>query len=528
MNKSGLAASVIPHLPQHLSNALGVFLDYADFRTSGEPVPSPSLPVGSAARFRKMTAATAKVAAYSAEDASDFDVLVKDSRVTVLRALATNPRLPLHTAKRLCEKAYKAGDTELLEAVIWRVHAKDLLKIRTSTAARQDPLRNFTLDFVLHVAHRNDPEEVSAVLADNDSSLAAIMLGFVADGSVACVNLNYAIGLLKDPASSFSESQKHVQRVSKEYAYNLVKHDVVDLTSSYATSYRTPELPVLNSDFPNYQSWPVLDAGVPQVLATSIENSLIAASLAQNPVHPSDVPFVIQCVTDRLATQLDQRNQSDRRFNVLDTCVELNAPVMDEATQMVAIRGYKALEESSTASRYSSWSYDNCAESLMPFASTAVRVELLPKCSAQLLATWLSNTWSHYMRSNELRAPRPEEAQTVLSGLTYDARKLVAHRLGHYAVFSEKENLESYPAWWEETVDALHDAFFETKSTAFTRYTTLRLAKAIGDDTQAWQMMANTWPEFYGKLSELVSLAELSMEYPVETPSQMDEQHTLF
>jgi hypothetical protein len=95
-------------------------------------------------------------------------------------------------------------------------------------------------------------------------------------------------------------------------------------------------------------------------------------------------------------------------------------------------------------------------------------------------------------------------------------------------VFSETENLESYPKWWEETVDALHDTFFETKSSAFTRYTTLRLSKAIGDDMQAWQMMANTWPEFYGKLSELVSLAELSMEHPVETPSQTDEQHTLF
>lgn len=528
MNKSGLAASVIPHLPQHLSNALGVFLDYADFRSTGEPVPAPSIPAGSATRFRKMTAATAKVAACSAEDPSDFDVFAKDSRITVLRALASNRRLPLHTAKRLCEKAYKAGDAELLEAVIWRVHAKDLLEIRTSVAPRQDPLRNMTLDFVLHVAHRNDPEEVSAVLADNDSSLAAIMLGFVADGSVSSVSLNYAIGLLKDPASSFSESQKHVQRVSKEYAYNLVKHDVVDLTDTYATSYRTAALPVLNPDFPSYQSWPVLDAGVPQVLATSTENSLLAASLAQNPVHLSDVSFVVQCVVDRLTKSSDQRNQSDRRFNVLDTCVELNAPVMDEATQMVAIRGYKALEESSTASRYSSWSYDDCAESLMPFASSAVRVELLPKCSAQLIATWLSNTWSHYMRSIELRAPRPEEATCVLSSLTYDTRKLVAHRLGHYAVFSETENLESYPKWWEETVDALHDTFFETKSSAFTRYTTLRLSKAIGDDMQAWQMMANTWPEFYGKLSELVSLAELSMEHPVETPSQTDEQHTLF
>jgi hypothetical protein len=40
-------------------------------------------------------------------------------------------------------------------------------------------------------------------------------------------------------------------------------------------------------------------------------------------------------------------------------------------------------------------------------------------------------------------------------------------------------------------------------------------------------MMANTWPEFYGKLSELVSLAELSMEFPVET-RQAEEQQTLF
>jgi hypothetical protein len=368
---------------------------------------------------------------------------------------------------------------------------------------------------------------VSAVLGDNDSSLAAIVLGFVADGSVKCVSLNYAAELLQDPAASFSESQMHVQRVSKEYAHHLVKHDVVDLTRVYATTYRAADLPVLNPDFPNYQSWPVLDSGVPQVLATSAENSLLAASLAQNPVDPSDVSFVVQCVVDRLEKSSDQRSQSDRRFSVLDTCVELNAPAMDEATQLVAIRGYKALEDSSTVSRHSLWSYDDCANSVMPFASTAVRVELLPKCSAQLLATWLSDTWSHYLKSNELRAPRPGEATSVLSSLTDDERKLVAHRLGHYSVFSNYESLQSYPTWWEETVDALHDAYFETKSIAFTRYTTLRLATAIGDDTQAWQMMANTWPEFYGKLSELVSLAELSMEFPVET-HQADEQQTLF
>ena len=378
-----------------------------------------------------------------------------------------------------------------------------------------------------HRARRNDPEEVSAVLGDNDSSLAAIVLGFVADGSVKCVSLNYAAELLQDPAASFSESQMHVQRVSKEYAHHLVKHDVVDLTRVYATTYRAADLPVLNPDFPNYQSWPVLDSGVPQVLATSAENSLLAASLAQNPVDPSDVSFVVQCVVDRLEKSSDQRSQSDRRFSVLDTCVELNAPAMDEATQLVAIRGYKALEDSSTVSRHSLWSYDDCANSVMPFASTAVRVELLPKCSAQLLATWLSDTWSHYLKSNELRAPRPGEATSVLSSLTDDERKLVAHRLGHYSVFSNYESLQSYPTWWEETVDALHDAYFETKSIAFTRYTTLRLATAIGDDTQAWQMMANTWPEFYGKLSELVSLAELSMEFPVET-HQADEQQTLF
>lgn len=525
MNKSGLAASVVPHLPDHLSNALGVFLDYADFHSDG-PVPAPSLPTGSAARFRKMGAATAKVAASSAEDPSDFDVFVKDSRVTVLRALASNRRLPLHTAKRLAEKAYKAGDTELLEAVVWRVDARDVLEIRASSTTRPDPLRNLTLELAIHVARRNDPEEVSAVLADNDSSLAAIVLGFVADGSVKCVSLNYAAELLQEPAASFSESQIHVQRVSKEYAQHLVKHDVVDLTRSYATTYRAADLPVVNRDFPNCQSWPALDAGVPQVLATSAENSLLAASLAQNPVDPSDVPFVVQFVVDRLASSNPQ-TQVDRRFSVLDTCVELNAPAMDEATQLVAIRGYKALEDSSTVSRHSLWSYDDCANSLMPFASTAVRVELLPKCSAQLLASWLSSTWSHYMKSNELRAPRPGEATSVLSSLTDDARKLVAHRLGNYAVFSDTDSLQSYPAWWEESVDALHDAYFETKSIAFTRYTTLRLAKAIGDDTQAWQMMANTWPEFYGKLSELVSLAELSMEFPVET-RQAEEQQTLF
>lgn len=483
MYGANTASRIIPHLSESASAALSVMLEVSDSEVC-LPV-RPTLPEDAGRRFKRSPVHRAIVAASASVTLAEQVIFAADSRVTVNRALARNPRLLPEAAAVLATKALKLPDQEILDGIIPSLRVKDLFAARgeMDAATVTRAFRSREGVFAHHVAVRGDLDEITALLADDAPAFAGAMLAAVASSDSSPISFDDALALVKDEHVTLCVALLFASRVTAPFAAALARHDAFDTDSQ---SRRRPG---------NL----ALEASVPAILMTQATEKTAAASIAAAKVHQSDVAYVVSSVLPRVIPK-STSSDSRRARGLIAMFCRLNA---EKFAQSDIDAVWTLMCSVDTQGSMSSES-EEVIRTLLPLSETPQRVRLLARSSLQTFADWVSPRASGVVSC----APRPGEITAVIALRGDEWAKSASTVIGHRVL------PDPIPAWFEELADALGGYFFSTTSDAFIAYTTRRLEKAIGDDEQAWRLVVATIDNFHGSLSDFCLLAQLSMTAP--------------
>lgn len=464
------------------------------------------LPAGVTLSSTKWTVAQAVTVAQAIQDPKDFERLAKDTRVTVLRALARNTDCPQHVAIRLARIGYKKGDPELLNGALHFLPVKVLFELRDEAQSTTNVYNYGHLVSV--VAERGNSEELLALVADRHAKTAGHALALAVSSEHGAMPFKTAVSYVTAPLGKvLQEAVECADLVDTDFVEALLVNGIDFGGAGYyggaGVTFTPGALPVLFAalDLKKKSVWGTLARAfrstVPdQDVERLMDGLRLLLTTANPPVH------TIKPMFERFARVYGPQCSQE---------------TVDEIVALMPGFVPLAYQASSCLSAV--------MDDLLMFVSDESRAIVLRTCTISALSAWLRSE---------------QEPSFVKKGLGdgYDKIRprlgevgaLVAHRVAcgdgqalmrSVASYISKDPRTELP-WWDELVDALGEHFMQNASNFYEvmGYVAQRLADVCEDNPEMWQLAMSLWPSWLSSFGDLCDFLSITGEVskPVATP----------
>ena len=483
---SELAVCLLPHIPSGYPNAQMTVLQVAGKSMREAASLKSPLPDGASMFISAANVHQAVTAARAACELSDLKRFAKDSRITVLRALASNPNLTSDVAVLLAEKAYKRKDNELIDLLLAKLPGKKLLGIRYDAAIG---LLYGYRRLVVTVCDRHNLEELMALVADSHAPTAGFALSRIVSPAYGGMTFQAALSLVKAPVEEvLVEAASSALYVDAEFAKGLHDHRVAFAPAHafYAQALTfAPAAPMAL----------MFADGVRLLLAPSGIARLLRSNVAE-----CDAEFVVSTAVRHVfspTTSLPGTSCPEEALNAFATRLGkfCDSTLVDEVVDMVC--------EFAAAKQTFSRQIDSNIDDLLGFVSGSSRVKLLSACSTKRVARWLSCQDHSAQDVPEYLLARPGEIGAVIGAVVAAGNGGALTR----CVATEFKRFANLTVW-AEIVDALGAEFLSLahQYEPLMEYSAARLDEVCGDVPEMWSLALSLWGSWSGSLTDLCDM----------------------